>query len=226
MTAPRSDTAVAERAQAGARLRRPDGSLLTYYVLISLVTGPAFPFVFLYYYFRYQSLRYEFDDEGVTMRWGILFRREISLTYARIQDIHLTSNVVERWLGLARVQVQTASGNAGAEMTIEGLKDFETIRDELYSRMRGVKGGGSTAVAAATRGAAGGRTGSARVGDDGGSISAGGSSVAGDTSLAAGGSIAAGELAAALQEAARELRQLRQALAESGIVAGGGRDHV
>lgn len=73
------------------------------------------------------------------MAWGILFRREISLTYARIQDIHLSSNFVERWLGLARIQVQTASGSTSAEMTIEGLQDFEEVRDFLYSRMRGVK---------------------------------------------------------------------------------------
>jgi putative membrane protein len=72
------------------------------------------------------------------MRWGILFRREISLTYARIQDIHLRSNIVERWLGLARIEVQTASGSSGAEMTLEGLLGFEAIRDFLYSRMRGV----------------------------------------------------------------------------------------
>jgi putative membrane protein len=42
-------------------------------------------------------------------------------------------------LGLARVLVQTASGNAGAEMTLEGLKEFEAVRDFLYTRMRGVK---------------------------------------------------------------------------------------
>ena len=43
----------------------------------------------------------------------------------------------ERWLGLATIQVQTASGNSGAEMSIVGLTDFELIRDFLYSRMRG-----------------------------------------------------------------------------------------
>jgi uncharacterized membrane protein YdbT with pleckstrin-like domain len=47
--------------------------------------------------------------------------------------------VVERWLGLAKIQVQTASGNASAEMTIEGLQHFERIRDWLYSRMRGAR---------------------------------------------------------------------------------------
>jgi putative membrane protein len=74
------------------------------------------------------------------MRWGVLFRREISLTYARIQDIHLASNILERWLGLARVEVQTAAGAAKAEMTIEGLPDFEALRDFLYTRMQGAKG--------------------------------------------------------------------------------------
>ena len=119
--------------------RRPHSSLLTYYVLQSLVAGPGLLVLLPLRYFRYRTLRYRFDEEGVTMRWGILFRREISLTYARIQDIHLVSNVFERWLGLGRVQIQTASGQSSAEMTIEGLPDFESVRDELYRRMRGAR---------------------------------------------------------------------------------------
>jgi len=118
--------------------RRPDRSLLTYYILTSFLLGPLFPVLLIPLYFKYHTLRYVFEDQGISMSWGIIFRREISLTYARIQDIHLSSNIVERWLGLARVQVQTASGSAEAEMTIEGLKDFEPIRDFLYSRMRGI----------------------------------------------------------------------------------------
>lgn len=120
-------------------IERPHRDLWTYYLLCCLVIPPAFPFVILPAYFRYQTMRYKFTDEGVSMSWGILFRREIILNYARIQDIHLRSNFVERWLGLARVLVQTASGSAGAEMTIEGIKEFEALRDFLYSRMRGVK---------------------------------------------------------------------------------------
>ena len=111
------------------RIERPDASLMSYYVLASLAAGPFFLFVLIPLYFRYHTMRYRFTDEGVTMRWGVLFRREINLTYARIQDIHLRSNFVERWLGLARVEVQTASGSSGAEMTLEGLLEFEAIRD-------------------------------------------------------------------------------------------------
>ena len=119
-------------------IERPHPRLLTYYALRCLLTGPLFFVLVVPSYFRYHTMRFRFDDEGISMRWGILFRREIHLTYARIQDIHLVSNVVERWLGLARIQIQTASGASGAEMVIEGLKDFETIRDFLYTKMRGV----------------------------------------------------------------------------------------
>jgi putative membrane protein len=119
---------------------RPDKRLLTYYALGSLLLGPGFFFALIPLYFRYHTLRYAIDEEGITARWGILFRREVLLTYARIQDIHLTSNLVERWLGLAKVKVQTASGSASAEMTVEGMPQYEAIRDFLYGRMRGAKG--------------------------------------------------------------------------------------
>ena len=120
-------------------IERPDHALWYYYILRCLAIPPLFPILILPSYFRYHTMRYTFNEEGISMRWGILFRHEIILNYARIQDIHLESNLIERWLGLARVLIQTASGSASAEMTIEGLKQFEAVRDFLYSRMRGVK---------------------------------------------------------------------------------------
>lgn len=121
-------------------LERPDGRLMTYYLLMAVAIPPLFPILILPLYFRYHTLRYRFDAEGVSMRWGILFRREIVLNYARIQDIQIRANVVERWLGLARIELQTAAGSAGAEMTLEGFRNYEAIRDYLYQRMRGARG--------------------------------------------------------------------------------------
>jgi membrane protein YdbS with pleckstrin-like domain len=128
-------------------IQRPHPNLMTYYVLTALLAGPFFLVPLVYLYFRFHTMRYRFDEHGVNMRWGILFRREVSLAYARIQDIHLTSNVVERWLGLAEVKLSTASGSSSAEMTIEGRQDFELVRDFLYSRMRGVQDHPGTAPA-------------------------------------------------------------------------------
>jgi putative membrane protein len=67
------------------------------------------------------------------------------LTYRRIQDIHVTRNLLERWMGLAKISVQTASGSGKAELVIEGIKQPEALRDFLYRRMRGARNESSAA---------------------------------------------------------------------------------
>lgn len=136
------------------RLERPHPSLLKLYLIRAVLTGPGILLSLPLLFFRYHTLRYRFDEEGIHARWGILFRREVNLAYARIQDIHLTSGLLQRWLGLADVQVQTASGSAGPELVIEGFREYEGIRDFLYTRMRGARQaaaapGGTAELAAA-----------------------------------------------------------------------------
>jgi putative membrane protein len=120
-------------------IERPRESLMTYYALQALAATVGFPFVFTCLYFRYHTMRYRFDTDGIHMKWGVIFRREVLLNYARIQDIDLKSNLIERWLGLARIEIQTASGSSSANMTLEGMEDPAGMRDFLYSRMRGAR---------------------------------------------------------------------------------------
>ena len=125
-------------------ITRPSPVLLSYYGLVSLIGTlcilPLTLIVLLPHYFKYRTLRYRFDDEGISMAWGMLFRREINLTYRRIQDIHVTRNLFQRWMGLATLAVQTASGSATPEMSIEGILEVDALRDFLYSKMRGARG--------------------------------------------------------------------------------------
>jgi uncharacterized protein len=130
-----------------AAITHPAPVLLSYYILVALASLIAFPITMPMLYFRYHTMRYRFDDEGISMSWGILFRREINLTYRRIQDIHVTRNIFQRWLGLATVAIQTASGSATPEMSIEGVLEFEALRDYLYAQMRGAKGDAPSAPA-------------------------------------------------------------------------------
>jgi putative membrane protein len=178
---------VESRERGAAGLRRPHRNLLVYYVLQSLLLGPLFPLLLLPRWLKYRTLRYHLDPDALAAEWGVLFRHEIHLSYLRIQDIHLASNVVERWLGLARVQVQTASGSRGAEMTIEGLPDYDAVRDWIYSRMRGARG---------------------RHVDSGAQPTAGEPLAPAGTTPPADGE----RVAAALQEAAAEIRRVRELL--------------
>jgi putative membrane protein len=141
-----------DRAFDPFAITRPAPVLMLYYVLVSLLAGPAFVFVLAPLYCKYLTLRYRFDDKGISMSYGLIFKRETLLTYRRIQDIHLTHNIVQRWLGLATVSVQTASGSAGAEIAIDGILEFDALRDFLYQRMRGARGLDQEAVGTAQSG--------------------------------------------------------------------------
>ena len=133
-------TATAQHGFDASLITRPVDALLVYYFIVSLFAVVAFPLVFVPLYIRFKTMRYRFDDTGVSMCWGFFFRREVHLTYRRLQDIHVTRNILERWMGLAKVPIQTASGASGATMKIEGIRDPEPLRDFLYARMRGARG--------------------------------------------------------------------------------------
>jgi uncharacterized protein len=130
----RGDDALARKVHA---IERPHPNLFWQFMILALFTTVASPVVALVLYFRYHTLRYRFDDQGVSISYGILFRREAFLTYKRIQDIHVKRNVVERWLGLGTVEVETAAGSGSGPELIQGLVEYEMVRDYLYARMRG-----------------------------------------------------------------------------------------
>lgn len=127
---------------------------MTYYVIVAVLTFVAFPVTLIALYIKFRTLQYRFDDEGVWRRQGLLWRREVNVAYRRIQDIHLTNGLIQRWLGLATVSIQTAAGSATPEISIEGVLEAEALRDYLYTKMRGVRDtarGAETAVDAVGR---------------------------------------------------------------------------
>jgi uncharacterized protein len=120
-------------------ITRPDERLMKYYVIVSLLTLIAFPITLTALWIQYRTMRFRFDDEGVWRAQGLLWRREVNVAYRRIQDIQLTSGLLQRWMGLATVSIQTAAGSATPEVTIEGVLEAEALRDFLYTKMRGVR---------------------------------------------------------------------------------------
>jgi uncharacterized protein len=120
-------------------ITRPDERLMKYYVAVALLSVFAFPITLFVLWVKYRTLRYRFDGEGVWRRQGLLWRSEVNITYRRIQDIHLTNGLLQRWFGLATVSIQTAAGSASPAIEIEGVLEAEALRDFLYTKMRGVR---------------------------------------------------------------------------------------
>nr|AHZ45617.1 membrane-flanked domain containing protein [uncultured bacterium] len=138
-----------------AAITRPHERLMTYYTWVAILSLIAFPVTIVALYIKYRTLHYRFDDEGVWRRQGLLWRSEVNVAYRRIQDIHLTNGLLQRWLGLATVSIQTAAGSASPEVTIEGVLEAEALRDFLYTKMRGVRDGAAAASKAPAAPAAG-----------------------------------------------------------------------
>jgi putative membrane protein len=114
--------------------RRSDVPLVAIVAALFLIAYVIAAFGF---YVRFRTLRYRFDEDGLTRQTGLLFRHESFLAYARIQDARVTQGVVERLFGLGTVAIQTASGTKGLEESVEGMREFELIRDFLVERMKG-----------------------------------------------------------------------------------------
>ena len=128
-----------------AAITRPDERLMKYYVIVAVLSLVAFPITLFVLWLKYRTLRYRFDDEGVWRAQGLLWRSEVNITYRRIQDIHLTNGLLQRWMGLSTVSIQTAAGSASPEVTIEGVLEADALRDFLYTKMRGVRDGAPAA---------------------------------------------------------------------------------
>lgn len=123
-----------------AKFGLPPPQLFTYYLLGAILTGPLIIVSLPALWFRYSTLKYSFEENGLRMSVGVFFRRESVTAYRRIQDIHVSSNVVQRWLGISTISIQTASGSSMPEIVIEGVTEPEKMRDWLYERLRGAKG--------------------------------------------------------------------------------------
>ena len=83
---------------------------------------------------------YLLRDEDLVITHGVFIRRVSAIPTHRIQHVDTRQGPLEQWLGLARLQVYTASG-MGADGVIPGLllQDAESLRDELV-RLEGDDG--------------------------------------------------------------------------------------
>lgn len=120
------------------------GILYAIYLLLSLCLVFVFGFAFdLFWIFllifisgsilaiRYFTLHYKFTNEGIEVKVGWIFKRENYLNYNKIQDIHLSQNLFERFLKIGTIKIQNASSGMGADQRIEGIDNFTEIRLSL-----------------------------------------------------------------------------------------------
>ena len=83
---------------------------------------------------RVRSIGYAERADDLLVTSGIMYRRLVIVPYGRMQLVDITAGPLERWLGVATVQLHTAS--AGSDAHIPGLPPEEAgaLRDRLAAR--------------------------------------------------------------------------------------------
>jgi len=111
------------------------GSMLNFSFIASSLT-------FLYVVIYRMTMRYRFDEEEFSIKKGVFTPSEKYIPYARIQNILVSNDWVDSFLGLADLKIETASKEKftifGSDITIPGLdcSDAEYIKNFVLERMK------------------------------------------------------------------------------------------
>ncbi|MGH3319012.1 MAG: PH domain-containing protein [Streptosporangiaceae bacterium] len=82
---------------------------------------------------RYRSWGYQEREDDLLVRRGIIFRRLSVVPYGRMQFVDVTAGPVERWFGLATVQLHTAAAATDARIPGLASQEAQRLRDRLAS---------------------------------------------------------------------------------------------
>lgn len=111
-------------------------------------------------FFSYQLLRLDYEvrwykvtDRSLRIREGVLNIREMTMTYANIQNILIAQGPLQRLFGISDVRVESAGGmsvptqgeQGGASLhmaVFRGVDNPEEIRDLMLSHLRHLRGTG------------------------------------------------------------------------------------
>ncbi len=115
-----------------------------------LFTFPSFIFFALFCYIwarlTYRFYLYDLTEQGFQKEYGVIYKKYVTIPYDRIQNIDINRGILDRILGLSRIQIHTAGvgGVALAEGRLPGLSKevANQIRDELLARAKQFRGQG------------------------------------------------------------------------------------
>lgn len=90
---------------------------------------------------RHRSWGYSVREEELVLRRGLLVRRLTIVPIGRMQFIDIQQGPLDRWLGVANLQLHTAAAASDAKVPMLALADAGRLRDELTTRGAGRSGG-------------------------------------------------------------------------------------
>ncbi len=104
----------------------------------------------------YEMRWYKITDRSLRIREGVVFVREMTMTFANIQNISISQGPIQRFFGIADLKVETAGGGGviqpdqGSQNPVfsmhigffRGVDNHEEIRDMMLARLKKLRDSG------------------------------------------------------------------------------------
>ena len=79
-----------------------------------------FGFILLIALLAYYNYHYSLNGEGLTIDYGVIFKKSTTIRYDRIQNVNIERSLTDRILGLSRISVETAGSSSGQTVSVTG----------------------------------------------------------------------------------------------------------
>ncbi len=105
-------------------------------LIIYLIIFGSFFFSLVYQVFNWYFYTYRYEDGYLHLKTGVIVKKERSIKQERVQTVNIQRGLIQRLLGLASLQVQTAGAGGETEfsLTAIALDEAERIKDSLESK--------------------------------------------------------------------------------------------
>ena len=94
----------------------------------------------------YRFYQYELRDEGFRKESGVIWKSYNTIPYGRIQNIDIYRGVIDRILGLSRLDIHTAGNNSPhfSEGRLPGLsvETAQQLQEDLIKRVNDFRSSG------------------------------------------------------------------------------------
>lgn len=104
------------------------------WLVLGAVTALVGFAVVIYPRMRYRRWRWQLTELAIELRSGVLVRTQETVPYFRIQQIDIAAGPVDRLLGLASLQVTSASASGSATLPGIAAEEAPQVRAELLAR--------------------------------------------------------------------------------------------
>lgn len=106
--------------------------ILAVFFLILFIGFPSYVWIHL----EYISFTYELTENEIIIRYGVLTRHTVVIPFLRIQNINSTRTLLERFLGLATLVIETAGTNLSiSDATLPGIAKKDVLIKEIMANV-------------------------------------------------------------------------------------------